>query len=508
MPNVSFDGFRLTIDYTDRDFVSLVGGLRSLVTARFPQITDFNTSSEVEMIIELFSATFDRLGFMQDRQAQEVNIITARLRRNVINHARSIGYTPSTRKAATGTINITITPAVVGDVTISKDEVITTKEASSPQSFQLQSDVIILGGATTGTGSIKHSIRHSQSFESDGTPDQKFVLDEIPFIDDESIVLEVNAEAWEQKETFIDSSGVSKHFVIQVDENDQATIIFGDGTNGAIPPNAADIDVIYETGGGKAGNQAIGAITQNGSTFSSDLNEDVKVTVANAAETTGGIDRETTEEIRIRAPRALSSLRRTVTRKDFMVNVEDGVPGVVRAIAFSSDEEPGVIPENTAWVYIVPEGGGTPSGPLKDDVEEFLTTVTGKPIPLTMDLLVLNAVYLTAVVRAQVYIDKDATFLTAKNAVMDLIRAFFNFASFEPDAPFDRTIDFGKVVRWSRLVGEIQKSYGVVYIQGFKFNAQAVNTDLVPAAKEIPALDDSNFDTAYSGGGLEFIQLT
>jgi hypothetical protein len=156
MPNVSFDGFRLTIDYTDRDFVSLVSGLRSLVTARFPQITDFNTSAEVEMIIELFSATFDRLGFMQDRQAQETNIITARLRRNVLVHARAIGYTPGTRKAASGEVTITLDAAVIGDVTISKDEVILTKEAQNAQVFQLQADVIIPGGDTVGTGQIKH----------------------------------------------------------------------------------------------------------------------------------------------------------------------------------------------------------------------------------------------------------------------------------------------------------------------------------------------------------------
>ena len=125
-----------------------------------------------------------------------------------------------------------------------------------------------------------------------------------------------------------------------------------------------------------------------------------------------------------------------------------------------------------------------------------------------MDINVYSAIYLTTFVRGQVYISKDVDFAAAKTNIMDQLRAFFDYDQKEPDDPMEHTIDFGKTIRWSRVVGLIQKSYGVAFMQNFKFNALAVNTDLTLTDKQIPALDDSNFDSLYSGGGLEFIQLT
>ena len=503
MSGIDFNGVSLTIDYTDRDFLAIVVASRNLVTNRFPHITDFNTNSQVEMIIELFAATFDRLMFMQDKHAGETNIVTARRRQNIINLGRSIGYNPATQKAAIGTIKATLTNgALVGSLTIPKGTLISTKESQNPQRFRLTQDMIIAGGSTFGTGPIKNSLQFVQEETSDLSPNQAYVLEETPFLDDGSIVVKVNSLAWTEVQNFLDSSSTSKHYLARIDDNDVGSVIFGDGVNGQIP--IGSIEMTYETGGGLIGNQAVGTITENATVFSSDINEEARITWTNESATAGGDDRETEEQIRTRAPRNLAAPTRTITRKDFQTNVEDGVAGVVRAIGFSSDQDI-LLPENHAFVYIVPTGGGAPSPTLIANTETFLTTLSGKPIIITMDLTVLPATYKVVTLKCKIYVDPDVNFNVVKGIVTDNLLKFFDYANKEPQNPLDYTIDFGKTIRWSRLVDEIQSVLGVNHVQNFEINTIGQMTDLTLLPKEIPELDDSNFDTPYLGGGLEFI---
>lgn len=505
MAGIDIQAARLTIDYTSKDFFSLVADLRQYVTDRFPDITDFNTASQVEMLIELFASVGDRLAFTQDKQANEAYIVTARRRRNILAHARGIGYDPATQKASTGEITATFSPAVAlvgvgNDLLIPKGTIISTKEESDPSLFRLTEDIIIPVGSTSGTGAIKNSLTFEEGFETDFSPNQRFKLEETPFLDDQSIVITINAEEWAEVNNFLDSSATDKHYSIEVDEDDVGEIIFGDGINGRIPDN--DIFVTYETGGGLSGNQTSNTITENDDEFISNLGDLVKISFNNANPTTGGADRESEDDIRVRAPRALKTLTRTIAREDFQINVEDGVAGVVRAIAFSINENP-LIAENTAHVMIVPDGGGLPSISLKSDVETFLTSVypQGKPIPLTMDLNVIDPIYKVISIKAKVFIDSDVNFSTAKQTVIDDIKEFFDYETLEPNL-VDRTIDFGKTVRWSKVLKVIQNVFGVLYVQDFELNGSGSGVDISLNQDEIPELDDSNFDIV---GGLEFV---
>jgi len=155
----------------------------------------------------------------------------------------------------------------------------------------------------------------------------------------------------------------------------------------------------------------------------------------------------------------------------------------------------------------VPDGGGAPSAGLLTDTETFLTTVSGKPIPLTMDLTVLPALYTTIAIKAIVYIDKDADFNVVKQLVIDNLNTFFSYETRELDSPFDYTIDFERTIRWSRVLDEIQFTQGVKFVHNFEFNSIGQATDMPVAAKTIAALDNSNFDSAYLSGGLEFVVI-
>lgn len=497
------DVTRPVIDYTSQEFLSLVEDSRQLVTDRFPQITDFNTAEITEMIIELFAAVGDRLFFMQNKQALETNIITAKRRRNVLYHARGISYTASSQKAATGEIQATINgDPVTANVIIPKETIISTKETQDPQEFRTTQDIIITPGNLSNVGTIKNSSIHEEEFESNNAANQSFTLSEIPFLDDGTIEVSINSELWLQVDNFLDSLGTSKHFRIELDEDDVGYVIFGDGVNGEIP--TGDILINYETGGGLVGNQAPEAITENDDDFESVIGEPVDIEFTNLISTTGGDDRESTDEIRIRAPRALKTLNRTIAFEDYQINVEDGVSGVVRAIGYSSDQIVG-IPENTIYEYIVPDGGGTASAGLIQAVETFLTSTAGKPMPTTTDLIVFTALYKVITLVGKIYISKDVDFTETKQNIIDKILLYFSYDTFEDSILSKHTIDFGKTVRSSKIFNLITSVTGVDYIDitTFQINGLDCGQDVELLQYEIPELDSSNFDVI---GGLEFLQ--
>jgi hypothetical protein len=61
-------------------------------------------------------------------------------------------------------------------------------------------------------------------------------------------------DEWALRESLAFSREGQKDFAIEVDEDDRATLIFGDGILGAIPPIGSIIKVSYRVGGGPDGN--------------------------------------------------------------------------------------------------------------------------------------------------------------------------------------------------------------------------------------------------------------
>ena len=67
-------------------------------------------------------------------------------------------------------------------------------------------------------------------------------------------------DPWKLQDTLAFSGGDARHFVLEIDENDQATVVFGDGVFGTSPPTGAQIRATYRIGGGQPGNVPAGAI--------------------------------------------------------------------------------------------------------------------------------------------------------------------------------------------------------------------------------------------------------
>jgi len=124
----------------------------------------------------------------------------------------------------------------------------------------------------------------------------------------------------------------------------------------------------------------------------------VTVSVTNAAAASGGDNKESVEQIRIKAPAALRAQERSVSKEDMESNALR-VPTVARALVLTTNEDAG-IPENTGHVYAIGYGTLTNSGKYRPsaittaDKAAIRTMLqTTYPVPVTFETIEQDTVF-------------------------------------------------------------------------------------------------------------------
>lgn len=423
-----------SLDYTDKDFAALRARLVALVRSVFPQWTDFNVANFGNLLLELFAFVGDMLGFYQDNQAREARLATATQRKNVIALAKMLGYLPQGAQAAQATELLTLAAPPLAQVTIPAGTIILTANVTTPVSFQLLADAVFAPRQTSWTGLVENSASIVDTFASNGLPNQAFVLSATPYLDGATTIT-CDDGTYTEVDNFLASGSTSRNFTVSVDQNDKATVVFGDSVNGAIPRGT--IAVHYKTGGGSAGNVDPGTINRVQGTFTDALGNPVTLSATNPEKAQGGLERQSSAQIQTLAPLSVRVNERSVTKEDFEINA-GRVPGVARALLNTSNEDPGIA-ENSGILYVVPVGGGPASSSLLSAVTTMVTMTY--PSLLTFRLSTQTALYLPINVLLRVYRAKGI--LPAQVALNLRATLASYFAIQNPDGTANENIDFG-----------------------------------------------------------------
>ncbi len=220
--------------YVDLDFAALRARLLALAVSAFPDV-DWDAGAALEvLLLELNAHVGDVLGKYLNNTARETRWGTAQQRRSLLTLCKLIGYRPPGARAAQVVETFTLGAAAPADVVIPAGTTVRTAEVTSPAVFQLLADVTIPAGQTTATGTVEHSAPASDAYASTGLADQRFTLRATPFLDG-SLVVSAADGAYVEVQNFFTSTSNDRHFTVQVDDLDRATVAFGDGTNGAVP---------------------------------------------------------------------------------------------------------------------------------------------------------------------------------------------------------------------------------------------------------------------------------
>jgi predicted phage baseplate assembly protein len=140
-----------------------------------------------------------------------------------------------------------------------------------------------------------------------------------------TLVVAVNGVRWSERPTLVGSGPQAQVFTTALDDAGRATVLFGDGRDGAAPPTGKDnVRARYRKGLGGSGNVPAGAIEQ----LIDSLPGLQAVTSPQPA--SGGADAESAAQIRVNAPGSVRAFGRAVSAEDYAA-LARSYPGIVKA---------------------------------------------------------------------------------------------------------------------------------------------------------------------------------
>lgn len=348
------------IDYTSRDFEGLRTSLLTYARDAFP---DWQPASEGDfgvMLLELMAYVGDITNYYIDRSKQEAYLPTATQRQSVLNIAEMLGYLPHTGIPATAAVTLqTDTDGVATPVPVGTQLV---TEMIDDLDAQIVFETTALVTVPAAGGTVVANVQEGQTHTdislgtSTGQPDQTYRLPHTN-VYSAGLSVKVNSEIWNYVPHLLDADPQDRVFATRLDAQGGIWLLFGDDVNGATPIVGLPITVTYRSGYGIEGNIGAGAITQLASSDPAGVHvatDGSDVALSTAA--TGGADPESTEQVRVNAPRSYRTITRAITVQDFE-DLALTVPGVIRASALADFH-------TSVTVYILGPGGQAPNNTL------------------------------------------------------------------------------------------------------------------------------------------------
>ncbi|HZF20326.1 MAG TPA: baseplate J/gp47 family protein [Burkholderiales bacterium] len=503
------------VDYTARDYDSLLAAMRALVPDKLPEWKDFAAEADFgNVLLQLFAHMGDILAYYQDRVTNESFLGTAQTRRSIIHHLRLISYRLGTAAPAAAKLQVSFPAATTGIVTVKRGFAFATKsrkDAPSVRFEYLGPDIDIdcdlippSGGRKVFATEIDVEEGRTVSNEllgtSDGRPNQRFRLARAGLIlRSEGVPAGVNKDValrtelggviteWAMQESLAFSRAGQNDFAVEIDADDRAEILFGDGDFGAVPPAGSKVTVGYRVGGGEQGNVVAGSIQTVVDAPALAL-AGAKITNQSAA--TGGAERESIEHAVAHAPQVFRSFKRAVTADDYeaLALKYKGV-GKVRAAKKNW---------NTVVLHVAPAGGGQVSDVLRNNLVAYF--VDKRPVSTIIEIE--NVDYVKVYVEADVEIE---SYYSRAEMTEKIQKAAGGLLAFD-------AVDFARPIYLSKFYEAIEAIEGVkfVTIADFRRDRPAVPYPAVPFVEgtgkldidvdEVPKIPDGDGDEPYSGG--------
>ena len=508
MADIEHSDGRKVVDYMARDYDSLLRSMRELIPYYLPEWTEHESEADFgNVLLQLFAHMGDQLSYYQDRVANESFLGTAQTRRSIIHHLRLIGYRLATAAPAAATLEVALPVDCDETITIKRGDAFATKSQKDRPSVRfeytaeepLEVDCRTLPVRSEDEKKVfrfpieeGRLVKREVLGTSDGTPNQQYAMAHRGLIlrslgqgqavnRDVTLISRLGSTItpWTLQETLAFSRAGQRDFVIEIGENDQTTVRFGDGAFGAIPTAEATLEVTYRVGGGQQGNVSAGRIQAIADAPQLSL---LGAEVTNPNPATGGAERESIEHAVQHAPAVFRSLKRAVTADDYeALALEFSGVGKVRAEAAN-----GIV----VRLFVAPEGGGQVSDVLRANLLAYFEDKR----PLTTRIEVEDVDYVPVQVTAEIgvesYYDPGRTKELVQQAAGRLL-AFDN-------------VDFGQTIYLSKFYEAMEAVEGVTFVNITEFR-RGDHTDsfehmgkLTMGVNEVPAKPDE--DLGYTGG--------
>jgi len=331
------------LSVSELDFDNIKTNLKTFLQSQSEfQDYDFEGSG-FSILLDLLAYNTHYLGFNANMLANEMYLDSADIRKNIISLAKMLGYTPTSAKAPTASIDILVNNASGATITMDKGTTFTTSvDGVSYQFVTNAAHTIAPANGVYRFSSIPIYEGTLVTFRytvNTSDPDQKFI---IPSANADTSTLRVqvqNSVSDTTVSTYTLATGItslddtSKVYFLQEGDDGKFEVYFGDGVIGKSLDNGNIIIMEYVvTNKTEANGASTFALSGSIDTFS-----DVTITTVSNAQ--GGSEPQSKESIRFNAPLQYSAQDRAVTTSDYETKVLELYPNAQSVSAWGGEDD-------------------------------------------------------------------------------------------------------------------------------------------------------------------------
>jgi len=436
---------KLTV--SDLDFDLVKQNLKTFLQSQSEfQDYDFEGSG-FSILLDLLAYNTHYLGFNANMLANEMYLDSADIRKNIVSLAKMLGYTPTSAKAPSATLNILVNNASGASITMAKGTVFTTSVNDTSYQFVTNASYTIT--PTNGVYQFSNIPVYEGTLVTyrytvnTSDPDQRFI---IPSNRADTSTLKVqvqNSSSDTTTSTYTLSTGItsldstSKVYFLQEVEDNKFEVYFGDGVIGQSLSDGNIIILEYVvTNKTEANGASTFALSGSIETFS-----DVTITTVSNAQ--GGSEAQSKESIRYNAPLQYSAQDRAVTTSDYETKVLELYPNAQSVSAWGGEDDETPV-YGVVKIAIKAASGST----LTDTTKQSIITQLKRFNVASVRPEIVDPETTSIILTSNVKYDEKATTKTADTLKSEITTAIANYNT-------DTLQKFDSVFRHSKITGLI-----------------------------------------------------
>ncbi len=438
---------------TDLEFESIKQNLKDFLQSQ-STFTDYNfEGAALTILLNLLAYNTYYNAYYSNMIANELFIDSAQVRNSLLSHAKSLNYTPVSRRAPVAIVNITVTPPggntdtllTIDRFTEFQSEAIdgTNYTFVNTQALSAFKDgtvfpfpLVELSAGTPQTVTF--------TFDAISNPTSQF---EIPNddIDTSTLLVRVQVSSSNQATEIFnlstditESTSVTPVYYLSTSTSNRYQLTFGDGQVSKALSNGNIVIATFLTTDGANGNQANSFATGSIGGFSN-------VIVASVSSASAGAEREEDDSIRERAPLAYTAQNRAVTVNDYETLLRTRYPNIQSIFVWGGEDN---IPPvyGTVFISIAPK-----TGVIINEAEKvrIISEIIDPILVLTITPKLVDPDYVYLKFETRVEVDGKLTLLTSpqiadgvRSAIVTYTDATFNrFGGIFVISKFGRAVD-------------------------------------------------------------------
>ena len=414
------------LEVSDFDFDDIKTNLKTFLRSQSEfQDYDFEGSG-FAILLDILAYNTHYLGFNANMLANEMYLDSADIRKNIISLAKMLGYTPSSVRTPTASIDILVGDGSGSSITMTKGTAFTTTIDGTTYQFINNADVVttpVNGVYRFSNVKIYEGTLVTFRYTVDTTDtDQRFIIPS-SLVDTSTLVVKVqNSSTDTTTNTYTLATGLatvqstSKVYFLQEVEDGKFEVYFGDNVIGSSLSNGNIVILEYIVTNVEAAN---GASTFTASTTIGGFSNLTITTNSNAQ---GGTPAETKESVRFNAPLQYSAQNRAVTTSDYESLVQSLYPNALSISAWGGEDDETPV-YGTVKIAIKAASGST----LTTATKQSIVTKLKKYNVASVTPVIVDPETTSILLTSSVKYDEKLTTKTATTLKSDIVSILTNY---------------------------------------------------------------------------------